>query len=239
MPHEAAKNLDHNRTELFSTFSQADWESYDYLVGFLRDTNVAAQSVKVGDVAPEFLLPDSSGRLHSSEQLRRDGPLVVSFFRGGWCPFCTAELRALQAAKAEFDDLGAQLVVITPETRDFPRRLRQDHSLDLKVLSDIDYGVAISYGVLFRVPDETKTHYSGLGLDFGARHGSSIWMLPIPATYVIDREGYIRSAFVEPDFTIRQEPAEIIAAVRALAAEIRGGEVGAPPLIGAGAASVS
>lgn len=221
MPHEAAKTLNQIRTELFSTFSPADWDSYNHLVGFLRDTNVAAQALKAGDAAPEFLLPDSSGRLHSSERLRRDGPLVVSFFRGGWCPFCTAELRALQAAKTEFDDLGARLVVITPETRDFPRQLRQDLSLDLKMLSDVDYGVAISYGVLFRVPDETKAHYSGLGFDFGARHDSSIWMLPIPATYVIDREGLIRSAFVEPDFTIRQEPAEIIAAVRALAAEIR------------------
>ena len=79
--------------------------------------------------------------------------------------------------------------------------------MDLKVLSDIDYGVGVSYGVLFRVPDETKAHYSGLGFDLGARHRAPDWMLPIPATYVIDTEGRIRSAFVEPDFTIREEPA--------------------------------
>ena len=78
----------------------------------------------------------------------------------------------------------------------------------------MDYGVAVSYGVLFRVPDETKAHYSGLGFDFGARHGSPVWMLPIPATYVIDAGGRIRSAFVEPDFTIREEPAQILASLR-------------------------
>ncbi|WP_246252695.1 hypothetical protein [Allomesorhizobium camelthorni] len=86
--------------------------------------------------------------------------------------------------------------------------------MDLKVLADVDYGVAVSYGVLFRVPDETKAHYSALGFDFGARHGSPVWMLPIPATCVIDVEGRIRSAFVEPDFTIREEPEQILASLR-------------------------
>ena len=213
------KTLDQIRDELFSTFSPADWASYHHLVDWIRAAEVASNALKVGDTAPDFLLPDADGRLHSSEQLRRNGPLVVSFFRGGWCPFCTAELCALQASKQQFEQLGASLVVLTPETKDFPRQLKRSHRLDLRVLSDVDYGVAASYGVLFRVPEETKAHYSGLGFDFAARHGSSLWMLPIPATYVIDAEGRIRNAFVEPDFTIRQEPEAIIEAVRVLASE--------------------
>ncbi|QOZ28001.1 peroxiredoxin-like family protein [Bradyrhizobium sp. CCBAU 51753] len=215
------KTLARMRTELLTTFSGADWESYNHLVGWLRDTGVASHALKVGDHAPDFLLPDADGRLHSSEQLRRNGPLVLSFFRGGWCPFCTAELCALQAAKDEFESIGATLAVVTPETRDFPRQLKRSLGLELKVLSDVDYGVAMSYGVLFRVPDETKAHYSRLGFDFGARHGSSTWMLPIPATYVIGAEGRIRSAFVEPDFTIREEPAQILASLRRVASASR------------------
>ncbi|WP_461196032.1 peroxiredoxin-like family protein [Bradyrhizobium sp. UFLA06-06] len=214
MTNQADKTLAQIRTELLSTFSAADWESYNHLVGWLRDTDVASRALKVGDEAPDFLLPDADGRLHSSEQLRRDGPLVLSFFRGGWCPFCTAELSALQAAKDEFESVGATLAVVTPDTKDFPRQLKRSLGLDLKVLSDVDYGVAMSYGVLFRVPDDTIAHYSRLGFDFGARHGSPIWMLPIPATYVIDSEGRICSAFVEPDFTIRDEPAQILASLR-------------------------
>lgn len=214
MPNQTDKTLAQIRAELLTTFSAADWESYNHLVGWLRDTDVASHALNVGDTAPDFLLPDADGRLHSSEQLRRDGPLVLSFFRGGWCPFCTAELCALQAAKDEFESLRATLAVVTPETRQFPRQLKQSLGLDLKVLSDVDYGVAVSYGVLFRVPDETKAHYSGLGFDFGARHGSPVWMLPIPATYVIDTEGRIRSAFVEPDFTIREEPSQILESLR-------------------------
>jgi len=103
-----------------------------------------------------------------------------------------------------------------PRSRDtrFPRQLKRSLGLDLKVLSDIDYGVGVSYGVLCRVPDETKAHYSGLGFDLGPRHGSPDWMPPIPATYVIDTEGRIRSAFVEPDFTIREERAQILASLR-------------------------
>jgi peroxiredoxin len=188
-------------------------------VGWLRENDVASRALKAGDTAPDFLLPDVDGRLHSSEQLRREGPLVVSFYRGGWCPFCAAELRVLQAATGAFEALGASLVVLTPETRDFPRLLKRSLGLDLKVLSDVDYGVAVSYGVLFRVPEETKAHYTGMGFDLGARHGSPVWMLPIPATYVVDSAGRIVSAFVEPDFTIRQEPEAIIGAPRAAAIE--------------------
>jgi peroxiredoxin len=215
MPHETGKAFGRIRSELLAALGAADAASYRHLVAWLRDKDIASHALKVGDAAPDFLLPDVHGRLHSSEQLRRKGPLVVSFFRGNWCPFCSAELRALQEAKRELEALGASLVVLTPETRDFPRRLKRDLGLDLDVLSDVDYHVAVSYGVLFRVPDETKAHYAGMGLDFGARHGSSVWMLPIPATYVVDCAGRIRSAFVEPDFTIRQEPDAIVEALRA------------------------
>ncbi len=86
------------------------------------------------------------------------------------------------------------------------------------MLSDVDHGVAISYGVLFRVPEETKAHYSGEGFDFAHRHGATEWMLPIPATYVIDREGVIVSAFVEPDFTVRQETSAILREISQLSA---------------------
>jgi peroxiredoxin len=217
MPHETGKTLDQIRIELLASFSAAEMASYRHLVEWLRDNDVASHALRAGDAAPDFLLPDAYGRLHSSEQLRREGPLVVSFFRGGWCPFCTAELRALQAARREIGALGASLVVLTPETRDFPRRLKRDLGLDLRVLSDVNYGVAVSHGVLFRVPEEAKAHYAAMGFDLGARHGSSVWMLPIPATYVIDSAGRIRSAFVEPDFTIRQEPEAILQALRAAA----------------------
>ncbi len=92
---------------------------------------MASHAFKVGDTAPHFLLPDADGRLRSSEQLRRNAPLVLSFFRGGWRPFCTAELCALQAAKDEFESVGATLAVVTPETMDFPRQLKRSLLLSM------------------------------------------------------------------------------------------------------------
>ncbi len=217
MSDHLTKTLDQVRNELLAGFSDTDRDAYIHLVDWLRATDVASRALRVGDRAPDFLLPDAHGRLHSSEHLRSEGPLVVSFYRGGWCPFCNAELRALQAVKTEFDKLKANLVVLSPETRDLPRQLKRQLNLDLTMLADVDHGVAISYGVLFRVPEETKAHYAGLGYDFGHRHGSTEWMLPIPATFVIDEDGVVKGAFVEPDFTIRQEPSDILNNVRQLA----------------------
>jgi peroxiredoxin len=217
MSDHSNKTLNEVRDELLAGFSDADREAYIRLVDWLRKSDVASRALQVGDTAPDFLLPDAHGRLHSSEHLRGEGPLVVSFYRGGWCPFCNAELRALQAAKAEFDSLKANLVVLSPETGNLPRQLKRRLNLDLTMLADVDNGVAISYGVLSRIPDEMKAHYAGLGYDFGYRHGSTEGMLPIPATFVIDQDGVVRGAFVEPDFTIRQEPSDILNKVRQLA----------------------
>ena len=210
----STKPLDQIRTEIFSTFDQHEWVNYDRLIDWLKETDIASNALKVGDTAPDFLLPDWEGRLVSSTQLRENGPLVVSFYRGGWCPFCTSELLALQAAQSAFDEAGATVVVISPDTMHFPRDLRREKGLDLLLLSDVDYGVALSYGLLFPVPEDVRMHYLERGVDIGARHWSSVTMLPVPATYVVQRDGRVFSAFVDVDFTRRQEPEEIVAAVR-------------------------
>jgi len=214
MSDDLAKTLIEVRNDLLAGLSEADLKAYIRLVDWLRKNDVASRALRVGDTAPDFLLPDVHGRLRSSQRLRGEGPLVVSFYRGGWCLFCNAELRALQATKAEFESLNTNVVVLSPETRDLPRRLKRQLKLDLTMLADVDHGVATSYGVLFRVPEEAKAHYAGLGYDFGHRHGSNEWMLPIPATFVIDQAGVVRSAFVEPDFTIRQDPSDILSTIR-------------------------
>lgn len=213
----STKPLDQIRAELFSAFDQHEWVNYDRLTDWLRETDIASSALKVGDTAPDFLLPDWEGRLVSSARMREKGPLVLSFYRGGWCPFCTSELQALQAARSAFDEAGATVVVISPDTMHFPRDLRREKGLDLTLLSDVDYGVAISYGLLFPVPEDVRTHYLERGVDIGARHGSPVTMLPVPATYVVRSDGRIASAFVDVDFTRRQEPEEILAAVRGAA----------------------
>ena len=186
MPNQTDKTLAQIRTELLTTFSAADWESYNRLVGWLRDTDVASHALKVGDDAPDFLLPDADGRLHSSEQLRRNGPLVLSFFRGGWCPFCTAELCSLQAAKDEFETVGATLVVVTPETRELPAAAQAEPGLGPE--GALRRRLRRCHVVWRAIPDarrdQSALFRAGLRPRRPAR--SPVEMLPIPATYVID-----------------------------------------------------
>lgn len=205
-----AKTLLQIRDEILGGFSADHIDVYSAIVRWLQENGIAEQALKPGVTAPDFLLPDAGGHLVSSQGLRRRGNLVVSFFRGSWCPFCTAELCALQAALPHFRALNASLVAITPDTGDFPHELKRAQGLDLTILSDVDYGVGLSYGVIFAVPAAIKVRFLERGLDLSARHGTSTWMLPLPATFVIDGAGVIRAAHVEPDSTIRAEPAVIM-----------------------------
>ena len=204
------RSLDQIRQEIIAGFSPAVIAVYGRFLQWLIATGVSEQGLRVGDRAPDFLLPNAHGRLVSSRSLREKGPLVVSFFRGSWCPFCTAEICALQAALPDFMNLKTSLLAITPDTGEFPRELKRAQNLDLEILSDIDFGVGLSFGVIFSVPPEVRALYRDIGIDLPGRHGSSAWMLPIPATFVIDEDGIIRDAYVEADFTVRQEPSVLV-----------------------------
>lgn len=186
----------------------------------LRDLaakEIAAGSLKDGEAFPEFELPDADGRLVGLAELLAKGPLVVSFFRGDWCPYCTAELHAYQAALPEFHRLGAQLVAVTPDTRAAFVSQRRRHKLAYQILSDVDYGLALACGILFRLPDALRLMYREAGIDLAERHGTSGCFLPFPATYIIDRSGIVRHAEIDPDFRRRMEPAQVLEVLKGLA----------------------
>jgi peroxiredoxin len=195
------------------------YAAYTAFVRELRAADLPRHSLKRGDLMPMFTLPNAEGRLVDSRKLLDDGPLVLSFFRGGWCPYCRMELEALQAIAPMIEASGATLAAITPDTgAEFIADTRR-HALDFEVLSDADNGVALLFGLLFRVPDFIRDLWLRLGIDLGARHGNptGTWLLPIPGTYIVDRRGRIRHAHVDPDFRKRMEPEEILrrlAAVR-------------------------
>lgn len=190
---------------LFETFLQE-----------LAASGLTRSSLKAGDRIPEFMLPDAQGRLISSTELLEHGPLVVSFFRGDWCPYCSAELQALQEALPEIEAVGATLVAITPDTGSAFHKPARRHSLSYYVLSDTDNGVGLQFGVVYRVPEPLRAAYLNLGLDLGARHGNVAWFLPIPATYIVDRSGAIRHAELDTDFCHRMEPADIVECLKGL-----------------------
>lgn len=213
---ESSARLGPDKHRLFEAFLEG-----------LAANGMTAASLKAGEAMPDFMLPSSTGDLVASSELLERGPLVVCFFRGDWCPYCNLELQALQEALPDIATTGATLVAITPDTGTAFQSAVRRHDLGYLVLSDADNGVGLQFGVVYRVPDAIRDLYLKLGLDLEARHGNVAWFLPIPATYIVDRNGIIRHAELDIDFTHRMEPSEIVGMLRALQAEPgSGGEVG-------------
>jgi peroxiredoxin len=190
--------------------------AYEALVAQLGQAQTASRALKVGDSMPSFMLPNVGGRLVFSDELLAKGPVVVNFFRGDWCPYCTRTLVALEAALPRIAAAGGQLVALTPDTGRYFTTTRRAHRLSYEILSDVDGAVGMQFGVLFRVPELTREMLAGLGTDLAERHGNDGWLIPIPASYVVDRDGVIRYAFVDVDFTRRAAPDDIVAVLESL-----------------------
>ena len=177
-------------------------------------SGIAEQSANQGSAAPDFSLPNAHGEPVASEALWGDGPAVVSFYRGGWCPYCNVELKALQDRLPEIEALGARLVAITPETPDNALTTQEKNEIAFDVLSDDGNRVASAFGLTFRLPDAVNDIYKGFGIDLEASNGEASQTLPVPATFVIDKGGKVLRAFVDADYTQRLEPDEVIAALK-------------------------
>jgi peroxiredoxin len=185
-------------------------------VGQLAKAQSADGALKVGDAMPPFVLPNAEGRLVASDELLAQGPLVICFYRGDWCPYCRAMLAALQAAIPRIAAAGGRLVALTPDSGGRPLANKRRQRLTYDVLSDTDYAVGLQFGVVFQVPEAYRRRLAAAGIDLPERHGSGGWLIPMPATFVADRGGIIRYAFVNGDFTRRAEPEAIVAVLNEL-----------------------
>ena len=182
------------------------------------DAEVAANgALGVGDRAPDFALPDATGETVRLSDLLLDGPVVVTFYRGAWCPYCNTQLRDYQQALGSFEATGARLVAISPQAPDSSMSMAERNALAYSVLSDTGGQVSQQYGLVFRVDAETRARYEAVGIDLARYNGGdtdAAWALPVPATYVIDPSGIIRAAFVEADYTQRASPRQVLEALQ-------------------------
>jgi peroxiredoxin len=183
----------------------------------LVESKAADRAVSVGTRAPDFTLPDAAGKDVSLERLLREGAVVVSFYRGIWCPFCNLELRALQQSAAEITRLGGRLVAISGQTPDNSLSMAEKNGLTYEVLSDVGLTAARSYGLVFELPGYLQADYRELGHPLSQFNGTDRNDLPIPGTFVIDRAGIVRYAYVNPNYMYRADPAAVTAALRTLA----------------------
>ena len=165
--------------------------AYEEFLQRLDAGEVAQQALKAGDPMPPFLLPSAEGRLIHSDDLLAHGPLVVNFVRGDWCPYCAATLDALEAALPDLTAAGATLVAITPETGGRALAMKQAHALHYEVLTDIDLGIAMAFGIVFRTPPLYAALLRRGGIDLARRSGNPSWFLPIPAAFLVRRDGVI------------------------------------------------
>lgn len=178
----------------------------------------AGRSLGAGERAPEFTLEGPDGEPVSSAALLAHGPLVVSFFRGVWCPYCNMELQALQDALPTFRALGASLIAISPQTKPNSRKSIRQNGLEFPILSDPENRIADAFGLRFRMPDYLINLYRDvLRNDLPSSNGDPSWTLPMPARFVIGQDRVIRYAEVNPDYTHRPEPEDMLPALRAAA----------------------
>jgi peroxiredoxin len=177
----------------------------------------AARAPRVGDPAPDFTLPDHNGDEVSLSGLLRDGPVVLIFYRGEWCPYCNLQLRTFQARLEELAEYGAQLVAVSPQTPDHSLSMAARNELRFHVLSDVGAKVIDRYGLRYEVDVETRDLLRAVGNDLVAYNGEVGWTLPAAATLVVSSSGYVRFASVRGDWTERTEPTEVLSVLAEMA----------------------
>lgn len=188
----------------------------------LRATGIEAQALNVGAELPALTLPDATGQPVNLKALNASGPLVIVFYRGGWCPYCNLELREWQRLLPQLRELGATLVAISPQTPDNSLSTAEKNELAFPVLSDSSLAAAKAFGIAFTMSPELVELYSRVGNDLPTLNGNGQWVLPIPATYLIDAKGHVSMAHVEADYRKRAEPLHVLEALRLGSIQARG-----------------
>ena len=181
----------------------------------LRKSGITNTMLKKGARAPEIKLGNARGETIDLTNLLKNGPVIVNFYRGGWCPYCNLELRAYQKLLPEITGAGASLVAISPEQPDASLSTAEKNELTFEVLSDVGQKVGRAFGLVYDLSDELNAIYKGFGNDLSAVNGTpDEWALPVPATYVIDHDGTILYAHADVDYQYRADPAEVLAVLK-------------------------
>jgi peroxiredoxin len=186
----------------------------DRMVARLVANNVGQSAPQPGEPMPDFILPDEGGRLVRLTDLLDKGPVVLSFHRGHWCPYCRLNADGLAKIAPEVESLGAQIVAISPEKGRYGTELKSYAKAPFPVLADINSGYALELNLLFWVGDEKRKAMEAGGFDIAPYQGNETWMLPIPATFIIGQDGIVKARYIDPDYRRRMDLDELLAALK-------------------------
>jgi len=214
------RDLDVSLQEQLRTFAQTVRRerpefaaAVDRLVNRLRQYGAGESAPQIGESMPPFVLPDETGQLVSLEELLNRGPVAVTFHRGHWCPYCRININALVEAQRALPASEGQIVAIMPDRQKFVAELKLQSNVPFPILTDIDNGYALSLNLNVWVGAEIQKMMEGR-LDLPTFQGNNSWMLPIPATFVVGRDGLIRARFIDPDYRNRMMISDMLAAMR-------------------------
>ncbi|MBS2969216.1 AhpC/TSA family protein [Metabacillus sp. KIGAM252] len=174
------------------------------------------KGLQVGDQVPNFVLPDARGKEISITDILKKGPAVITFYRGGWCPYCNMELKAYQSILDEIHEAGAELVAISPESPDASLSTKEKNELSFHVLSDKENSTAQDFNLVYRMPEYLIEIYKEKGLDVPGHNRDETWSLPVSATYIADQSGNIIYEYTKADYKDRAEPSEILSQLKQL-----------------------
>lgn len=193
-------------------------EAVDRLVARLKNGKLGESAPREGDEMPPFVLPDHRGRLVALQDVLATGPAAVTFARGHWCPYCRIAVTALAEVAEDVAAMGAQLIAIVPDRQEYAAKLREEANARFPILTDVDNGYALGLGLVFWVGEEMQGYMRERNADPAASQGSATWFVPVPATFIVGRDGRVIARHVDPDYRKRMEIDAVLDALRVASA---------------------
>jgi peroxiredoxin len=218
---DKARELDASMNERLGLFADAVRRQHpdaaaivDRLVARLTEHSAGEAAPKPGEMMPPFVLPDANGRLVKLADLLAQGPAIVTFHRGHWCPYCRISINTLAKALPRIEAAGARMVATVPDREQFVAEMKSDSGATFPILTDIDNGYAMSLNLAIWVGDEMEEYMTKIGRLLPKYQGNDSWVLPIPATFVVNPDGRIKARFVDPDYRKRMAVEDLIKALK-------------------------
>ncbi|MBO0592689.1 AhpC/TSA family protein [Cellulophaga sp. E16_2] len=203
------KEINDKKAAFESSASEDKKQKYAEGIAAVVATNIVGKALQVGETAINFTLPNALGKKITLYDALENGPVILMWYRGGWCPYCNMQLHYMQEMLPEFKKLGASLLAITPETPDNSISTQEKNNLEFEVLSDVDNVVGFQYKVVFKLTDDVKEIYEN-GFGLSNFNGTDKGELPLAATYIIGQDKVIQYAFLDADYRNRAEPQDLL-----------------------------
>ncbi|AIZ42195.1 peroxiredoxin-like family protein [Cellulophaga baltica] len=203
------KEINEKKAAFKSSASEDKKQKYAEGIAAVVETNIVGNALQVGETAINFTLPNALGKKITLYDELENGPVILMWYRGGWCPYCNMQLHYMQEMLPEFKKLGASLIAITPETPDNSISTKEKNDLEFEVLSDLDNKVGYEYKVVFKLTEDVKEIYEN-GFELSKFNGNDKGELPLAATYIIGQNKVIQYAFLDADYRNRAEPQDLL-----------------------------